>query len=215
MLRNKREDLRTMRMSSDLAQLAHFPSPVPSPILPIHINLANSPLVSAEIPPSASPTKLSKCTDGATPTLACNASHALLPLSSLYIIKFVMTGPGTTAIAAARIAPNCTSVSFARVLTTKSKPAPNVNSTSPFAARIPPQSPADYFCHPPFHHSFSPRSAQLPLLLPASCPTFLDPSLYHSRLISTVLLMPMPSLLHYHAFLFEHSRVVQTSDVIP
>ena len=77
MLRNKREDLRTTRMSSDLAQLTHFLSPVPSPILPININLANSPSVSAEIPPSASPTKLSKCTDGATPTLACNAGFAV------------------------------------------------------------------------------------------------------------------------------------------
>lgn len=61
------------RMSSDLAQLAHFPSAVPFPTLPTNIHPANDLSISVEIPPSASPTNHSKHTDGATPILTHDA----------------------------------------------------------------------------------------------------------------------------------------------
>ena len=142
------------------------------------------------------------------------------PLNSLYVTKSASTGPGTT-IATVRIAPNCMCVVCKRP-DHQAKTDPNTNATSHLAVSIHPLSPADYLRCPPFHQSFSPRTSHLPSILPASHPAFLNPSLYHSRLtlsalpsssilVSTIPLMPTPSLFAFPClrFQFEHSRVAQ------
>lgn len=80
--------------------------------------------------------------------------HVQLPHNSLHVIKSAMTRPGTTSgpgmmTAAAKIVPICMSASFANVLTTRPRSAPNASSTSPLTTRTHHPSLADYLhCRP-------------------------------------------------------------------
>ena len=70
--------------------------------------------------------------------------------------QIATTGPGTTT-AAAKIVPNFMSASFANVLTTRPRTAPNASSVSPLAARIHHPSRADYPHRRPLPHQPSIR----------------------------------------------------------